>query len=358
MVVELSPEPWNLTIYLVGWSLGWLLFWRPRPLPASPSGATQRRRCAVVIPARDEQDALPALIGSLIAQRRDGDEIVVVDDHSSDETAGVAARCGAVVIAAPELPPGWLGKPHACSVGAAATTAPMLLFVDADVQPAPDLIDRIERSLHDHPGAVVAVQPWHVTGRFREQASVLCNVTALMGCGAFTALGRRLRPTVAFGPVLALWRSDYDRAGGHADERVRSMHTEDIGLARTVGAAHLFTGGPDTTFRMYPDGLRQTIQGWTRSIATGARFTRWWITVAVLAWVWSLAGGWVATPIVYPLSALQLWVLGRRAITIHPITALLYPFAVAVFVIIFARSTVAVVFGRSVLWKGRRVAAM
>ena len=74
-------------------------------------------------------------------------------------------------------------------------------------------------------------------------------------------------------------------------------------------------------------------------------------------WVWSLAGGWLAEPFVYPLSALQLWVLGRRAGSMHALTAVLYPLAVAVFVVIFLRSLFAVVFRRDVTWKQRSVAS-
>jgi 4,4'-diaponeurosporenoate glycosyltransferase len=108
---------------------------------------------------------------------------------------------------------------------------------------------------------------------------------------------------------------------------------------------------------MYPAGLRELIQGWTRSIATGARFTPWWLSLAVALWVWSLAGGWLAEPFVYPLSAVQFWVLGRRSGSMHPLTAALYPLAVAVFVVIFVRSLVAVVLRRQVRWKERSVAA-
>jgi 4,4'-diaponeurosporenoate glycosyltransferase len=107
------------------------------------------------------------------------------------------------------------------------------------------------------------------------------------------------------------------------------MHTEDIGIVGLVGRASLYSGRPDTSFRMHPDGLGQLVQGWTRNIATGARSTPWWLAVAVAAWVWSLAGGWLAEPFVYPLSALQFWILGRRAGSMHPLTALLYPLAVA-----------------------------
>ena len=78
----------NLTVFALGWSLGWLLLWRTRTLPAHPTAA--RPPVAVIIPARDEAHALPHLLRPLVEQRRTGDRIVVVDDHSTDATACVA----------------------------------------------------------------------------------------------------------------------------------------------------------------------------------------------------------------------------------------------------------------------------
>jgi 4,4'-diaponeurosporenoate glycosyltransferase len=355
----------DLALFAVGWVLGWLLLWRPRPLPPvdATENATDRTtertsesaRVAIVVPARDEAEALPHLVPALVDQLRDGDELVVVDDHSSDGTSDVAARLGARVVVPPALPDGWLGKPHACWHGARSTTAALLVFVDADVRPAPDLLDRIAAAASTEPDGVVSMQPWHHTGSWVEQASLLANVTSLMGTGGFTIAGRAASSNVAFGPVLAIARSTYDDIGGH--RAVRTMHTEDIGLARLVGRSALYTGRPDTSYRMYPEGLRQLVQGWTRSIATGARFTSWWLSLAVVLWVWSLAGGWIAEPWVYPLSALQFWVLGRRAGSMHPLTAVLYPLAVAVFAWIFLRSLIAMIFRRDVTWKQRSVAA-
>ncbi|MFT6762304.1 MAG: 4,4'-diaponeurosporenoate glycosyltransferase, partial [Candidatus Aldehydirespiratoraceae bacterium] len=141
-------------------------------------------------------------------------------------------------------------------------------------------------------------------------------------------------------------------------ETVRSMHTEDIGLARAVGRSQLYVGSPGTTtFRMYPGGFVELVRGWTRSIATGARFTTWWLALATAAWMCSVAGGWLALPVVYPLTALQVWVLGRRSGTIHPLAAALFPLLVVVFVGVFVRSTCAVILGRDVTWKGRQVDA-
>ncbi len=348
----------DLALFAAGWILGWLLLWRLRPLPCADARTglpAQRPSIAIVVPARDEAGALPHLLPSLVDQLRPGDELVVVDDHSGDGTGDVAAQLGARVLVPPALPDGWLGKPHACWHGARSTSAPLLLFVDADVRPASDLLDRVTLAWSSQPDAVVSLQPWHRTEAWVEQASLLANVTSLMGSGGFTIAGSRLTSEVAFGPVLAVARSVYDDIGGHRS--VRTMHTEDIGLARLAGRSALYTGRPDTSFRMYPDGLGQLVQGWTRSIATGARFTSWWLSLAVALWVWSLAGGWLVEPVVYPLSALQFWVLGRRAGSMHPATAVLYPLAVAVFAWIFLRSLFALVFRRDVTWKQRSVAA-
>ena len=348
----------DLAVFGVGWMLGWLLLWRLRPLPQpDPTTNTRSERgpIAIIVPARDEADTLANLLPRLTPQLRDGDELIVVDDHSTDATATVAAALGAHVIAAPELPAGWLGKPHACCTGAQSTAAPVLLFVDADVRPAPDLLDRVELAVRRHPDSVVSIQPWHETVRWTEQASLLANTAALMGSGGFTAAGSRITPRVGFGPVLAVDRTTYARVGGH--EAVREMHTEDIGMVGIVGSVELFSGRPDTSFRMHPQGMRQLVQGWTRNIATGARSTPWWLTVAVVAWVWSLAGGWLTEPWLYPLSSLQFWILGRRAGSMHPLTALLYPIAVAFFVAVFARSVVVTMLGRTVTWKQRTVAA-
>ena len=352
----------DLAVFSTGWLLGWLLLWRTRPLPSFPPPA--REPLAVIVPARNEARSIGNVVDRIVAQMRPGDEFVVVDDASDDGTAVIARGRGARVVTTSPAP-GWLGKPHACWRGAAATAGPTLLFIDADVLPSTHLLDDIDAVARAHPDMVVSVQPWHRTERWYEQASLLCNVAALMGSGAFTVLGERVHPTVAFGPVLAMRRVRYEGVGGH--EAVRDRHTEDIGLARLAGGAVLFTGRPDTTFRMYPDGWRQLLDGWTRTIVAGFRSTRWWVALGVVWWIAALAGGWLAgglpvhdplrAGLVYLSCAVQCWVLGRRAGSIHPLTAALFPLAVAVFVLVVVRGFAVAALHRDVIWKGRRVDA-
>jgi 4,4'-diaponeurosporenoate glycosyltransferase len=356
---ELPAATTSWWIYLAGFVGGWLLLWRRRTLP--PSGVTagaapDRPSVAVVIPARNEVDSLAAVLVPILEQLRPGDELVVVDDHSTDGTAARARELGAQVVPAPDLPEGWAGKPHACAVGAQSTSAPLLVFLDADVAPPLDLLDRLAAEVDRSEGALVSVQPWHRTERVYEQLSLVFNLAALMGTAAFTPLGARASSPMAFGPVLACRRDEYDEAGGHAHPQVRAAVAEDLALAEEMGSVALFVGAPhDLTFRMYPAGVRSLVQGWTKNIATGADRARWWVTITAIVWIGSLVGGPFTSFWMYVASALQMGVLGRRAGRYGVPAALMYPLLTAFFLFVFLRSTALTILRRDVSWKGRRL---
>ena len=103
-----------------------------RTLPATGTPAGGTTSVSVVVPARDEELTLPALLSSVAEQLPEVREVVVVDDASRDDTAGAARAGGARVLPAGSPPPGWTGKAWACHTGAAAA-APEAMFL---VQPA------------------------------------------------------------------------------------------------------------------------------------------------------------------------------------------------------------------------------
>jgi 4,4'-diaponeurosporenoate glycosyltransferase len=382
------PPGRDLAVLLVGWSAGfWLLARLPRPRtmgtaprPDLPGGAaTPGPGLSVVVPARDEEHSVGALLASLAAQTTPATQIIVVDDQSGDDTAGVAGRAGATVMAGSAPPAGWTGKAWACHQGAGMATGELLVFLDADVTLAPEALAHLVDE-HRRAGGLVSVEPFHRTERWYERLSAVCNIVTVMGTGAFT--GPPWRPTpMAFGPCLVLSRLDYDRIGGHAHPDVRGRIAEDVALARRALASgrpvRLLAGRDVVAFRMYPGGPRQLVQGWTKMLGLGVGRARPEVTVLVSLWITAaliaargglgVAGrrirllppvptGVEMTAVgVYGAFALQTWWMLRRLGRFGRATPALFPVPLGAFVALFLRSVVLTVARRPVRWRGRGV---
>ncbi len=141
-------------------------FWRMRIEQAPANvGGLQDCRIAVIVPARDEARVIAQAIRSLLAQDYAGLlQIVLVDDHSSDGTAGIARHAAEqtehpdrlTIVQAGPLPDGWTGKLWALSEGvrAAHVFAPdYYWFTDADIVHEPgnlnQLVNRAESGKFD-----------------------------------------------------------------------------------------------------------------------------------------------------------------------------------------------------------------
>lgn len=370
----------SVVVCVVGWILGWVALGRPRrvdelPPPDHGGGRTGLSGVTVVIPARDEEANIATLLAGLCDPddpTHAADRIVVVDDHSSDRTAALASsHPGVEVLTAPPLPAHWTGKSWACHAGVQhlgttdgrAAPEQVVAFVDADVRLTRTALARVVAA-RDDTGGLVSVQPWHETERPYEQLSCLFNVLAVMG----TAMGSRRGPTGAFGPLLVTGRADYDAVGGHA--AVRDEVVEDLALARRYRSSGLpvqvLEGGQGLRFRMYPGGLRQVVEGWTKNFAVGAGSTRLLRLGAIVTWVTCLGSAVFALedslrgdlplgtgPLLYVAFVLQLRVMFRQVGDFRLLTAVLYPVPLVFFMVVFVRSLWRTHVRRSVVWRGR-----
>jgi glucosyl-3-phosphoglycerate synthase len=88
------------------------------------------QRVAVVLPARNEAATVGGIVREVLAHCGGlVDDLLVVDSASTDETADVARHAGARVVAAPSP-----GKGEAMWRGVAATSADLVVFLDADLE--------------------------------------------------------------------------------------------------------------------------------------------------------------------------------------------------------------------------------
>jgi dolichol-phosphate mannosyltransferase len=223
---------------------------------------------SVVIPARDEAARLGPLL-EVIVGAGGVDEVIVVDDQSSDDTAELARGRGATVVAGSPLPDGWAGKAWALQQGIEAATSTWIVTLDADTRPEPQL-----------PAALVArmtgdrLDLLSVGGRFDCPTPPSRWLHAAM----LTTLVYRFGPPggvqsgpdrmMANGQCMALHRRRFLDAGGMGV--VRGEVVEDIALARHRARDGWRVGFLDAsdllTVRMF-ESLADVWSGWGRSLA-------------------------------------------------------------------------------------------
>jgi 4,4'-diaponeurosporenoate glycosyltransferase len=332
--------------------------------------ANPGRKVSVIIPARDEERNLRKLLPALAGQSMPPHEIIVVDDQSSDGTAAIARAAGAKLIEGRDLPEGWFGKPWACHQGAEAASGEWLWFLDADVEPETEALERLSGLMT--PDSVISVCPWHRTEQLYEQLSVFFNLLMVGGIGASTWRGDAAPGIGLFGQCLLIPRPVYDAVGGHA--AVRQTVLENFHLSRLLekeGVRKVSRiGRGSISMRMFPDGYEQLRESWVKGFASGAGLTSKPALVLCSIWLSGLMTLLVSTllmPLADPVSraltglaffagGLGLVRLFRQVGGFAWWSALAFPLALVFYLQVFVKSVRRRHGGQKTQWKGRDVA--
>jgi chlorobactene glucosyltransferase len=230
-------------VVVVAWLIGHAFRQRHAFAPLTtfpPPGRDEAARIAIIVPARDEHTNIGACLQSLVAQDYPRLAIVVVDDHSGDDTAAIARRFAArdrrvVVLASPPLPPGWTGKVNACLAGARAVAdaADWLCFLDADMRAEPQLIASAVAAATRDSIDLLTLAPRQELETFAERLILPCGLYLL----SFTQdLVKVQAPdsddAAATGQFMLIRRTAYEDVGGHG--AVSRSIVEDVDLARLM----------------------------------------------------------------------------------------------------------------------------
>jgi chlorobactene glucosyltransferase len=211
-----------------------------------PGGAPpeQGAKISVLIPARNEERNIGHAIETLLADPWPNFEILILDDQSEDETARIvnawAKKDQRVrLIRGKALPPGWLGKSHACDQLAREARGGYLFFSDADTTFHPGILEFCLRSAAARNADLLTGLPRLWSPSFWGRV-IMPNVYFLyFGFLSVPLLSSRFfrRHAFGLGSFLFFKKEAYGAIGGH--EAIRLELTEDVGLAKRVKGAGL-----------------------------------------------------------------------------------------------------------------------
>jgi hopene-associated glycosyltransferase HpnB len=249
MIALLSLLIWLYLVLAHGkfWSSG------PQLQPASPAELPE---VDVIVPARDEAETIGPVIASLVTQDYAGPfRITLIDDNSTDGTATAAGTDPNLrVLRGQPKPPGWSGKLWAVSQGVAASSAPVLLFTDADiVHDARHLSSLVARLLQPRVEMVSEMVRLNCSS-FAERALVPAFVYFFQMLYPFANVNNpRSGVAAAAGGTVLVRREALERIGGI--EAIKDALIDDVTLAKAikkVGPIYLGHSGLATSIRRYP----------------------------------------------------------------------------------------------------------
>lgn len=350
-----------------------------------PAPACWPAVCAVV-PARNEAEVIERSLRSLLDQRYPGPfRVVLVDDHSEDETGAIARRLAEAhpdgarlaVERSDPLPPGWVGKMWAVHTGVAraaahAPDAEYLWLTDADVVHHPGNLDRLVRKAErDRLDLVSLMVLLHCRSGW-ERLLVPAFVYFFQKLYPFPRINDpRSRVAGAAGGCMLVHAAALARAGGI--EAVRDAVIDDCALGARLkrgGAVWVGLTAEDASIRPYR-GLGDIWDMVARSAWTQLRGSLLLLAgtvagmallylappLALLLWPWHASG--VAALCGAAAWGLMVWSYQPtlRLYGLSPVRALSLPLAGALYSAMTVDSALRHWRGRGAAWKGRDAAA-
>jgi hypothetical protein len=296
-------------------------------------------------------------------------EVIAVDDRSEDATGAIleaAAKKDARLkpVRVNELPSGWLGKPHGLQQAYERSSGEWLVFTDADVHFAPDLLRRsialAEDNGWDHLTLLAAPKMFTVGEKI---VLTFFGMSFLLGTKPWKAHQPTSRGYTGVGAFQLIRRSAYEKLGTH--RRLAMEVVDDLKLGKLVKKSGFRSGvarSGNLVSVHWHAGLGNTIRGTTKNFFAATGFKPQIVAAQVLG---------TLLMFVFPVAALPFargWALAFAAISVGlPLAVaggvakdieagaaygLTYPLGALIICWMLIRSTVVTLWQGGVTWRG------
>lgn len=320
---------------------------------------------SILIPARNEEKNISNIISDCLNQTYKRIEIIVLDDHSIDNTKNILEKFSdkIQIIDGLDLPENWLGKNWACHQLSQKAKGKYLLFVDADVRLDEFAVESAVTIFNQKKVKMLSVFPTQIMKSFSEYLIVpLMNWLLLSFLPLTLVYKSKNKSFVAANGQFILWEKEYyNSIGGH--QVVKNMPVEDMEFARIVKSSNqkmiTLLGGKMVFCRMY-SSLNQAINGFAKNFYPGFK-----INPIVFIIFMSLTVASLLLPFFYwkdfliSIYLIAIILLSRVFISIKSrqnifINLILHIFQM-IFVIVEAIISVYRFHSKKLIWKGRRI---
>jgi glycosyltransferase involved in cell wall biosynthesis len=341
----------------------------PQIKDAVPLADAECPAVSVIFAARDEEEKMPRALETMLAQDYPRYEVVAVNDRSRDATGRIIAEAAAQnshlkPVQIEELPPGWLGKPHALQRGADLSSGEWLLFTDGDVRFAPDLVRRAISVATQKGWDHFTLLGWlDLEGFWEKTALMYFGVAFTFGFEPWKVSDPKSKKFMGVGSFQLVRRAAYEASGGH--RRLAMEVIDDMKLGKIIKQAGFRSGvgiGAEYVTLRWHAGLGNIVRGVTKNFFAGADYSlarAIWQVLAIMAFsvlpfvALFLATGWarifagVAAAVAVAVEATAAF-----SVRVFPLYGLTHPLGGLIFCWMVIRSTAVTLWQGGVTWRG------
>lgn len=323
---------------------------------------------SIVFAARDEADKLPAALQTLLAQDYPRFEVIAVNDRSTDRTSAILheserAHQNLAVTDIDTLRPGWLGKPHALVAGFERSRGDWLVFTDADVHFAADVLRRaIALALARHWDHLTLLTAVEMRGFWEKVAISYFGLGFVFGNEPWLAANPRSARYVGVGAFQLVRREAYEKSGGHT--RLRMDVIEDMKLGKLIKMAGCRSGvavAQDLVHVRWHSGVRNVIRGVTKNMFAAVHYSPIFAVGAMLLAVVMSVLPFLGLAFATGWARVFAGIAAGAAILIHsamvwsteasPLYGLTHPLGALLFCWMIGRSAIATLWRGGVVWR-------
>ena len=322
---------------------------------------------SILIPVRNEEHNILNLLESIRNQDYQHYEVIILDDHSTDNTQELCARFCRLnkrfrIIPGKALPKDWLGKNYACYQLAAESKGTFLMFLDADETIANGLINNTVHRIKFYRLDLLSLFTNQVMISWGERMIVplmhfvLLNLLPLR----LVKLSKNPAFSAASGQFMLFNADNYRENQWH--EQVKGKVVEDIEIMKLVKGygfkAEALLANGFIFCRMYKN-FSEAFNGFSKNLLAGFNNS----VIGLFLYLLLVILGPIAIAYILSLElllfALALIILSRVMISLMSgqnvwLNIILHPLQL-IFMVLISVTSVKKYFTKTIVWKGRTI---